>query len=69
MMLASFAGALLVAGGSGITFGLGAFQELIQKDLEGESRLKAIELVWSVPDPGKRLDMYAVLSRGADHMA
>lgn len=68
MMLASFAGALIVAGGSGITFGLGAFQELVQKDLEGESRLKAIELVWSVPDPGKRVDLYVVLSIGADNM-
>lgn len=53
MIFASFAGALLVAGGSGVTFALGAFQELVQKDLEGESRLKAIELVWSVPDPGR----------------
>ena len=47
----SFSGALVVAGGSGITFALGLVQDLIQKDVEGRSRLKAIELVWSVQDP------------------
>jgi len=50
-MFASFSGAMFVAGGSGITFALGAFQDAIQKDLEGESRLKGIELVWAVQDP------------------
>lgn len=50
-MFGSFSGALFAAGGSGITFALGAVQDLIQKDLEGETRLKAIELVWSVQDP------------------
>ncbi|KAI0794895.1 incomplete iron reductase [Abortiporus biennis] len=50
-IFASFSGALLVAGGSGITFALGMFQDLIRKDLEGESRLKDIELVWVVQDP------------------
>lgn len=40
-----------MAGGSGITFALGLVQDLLQKDLEGRSRLKAIELAWSVQDP------------------
>ncbi|KAI9057357.1 incomplete iron reductase [Trametes sanguinea] len=47
----SFSGALFVAGGSGITFALGAVQDLIKKDLEYKSRVRAIELVWSVQDP------------------
>lgn len=50
-MFASFSCALLVAGGSGITFALGIVQDLIQKDLEGKSRIKVIELVWAVQDP------------------
>ncbi|KAI8973127.1 incomplete iron reductase [Trametes punicea] len=47
----SFSGALFVAGGSGITFALGAVQDLMKKDLEYKSRVRAIELVWSVQDP------------------
>ncbi|KAI0328757.1 iron reductase [Cubamyces sp. BRFM 1775] len=47
----SFSGALFVAGGSGITLALGAVQDLIKKDLEYKSRVRAIELVWSVQDP------------------
>jgi hypothetical protein len=32
---------------------LSAIQELIQQDLDGHSRLKFIQLVWSVQDPGQ----------------
>ena len=49
----SFSGALVVAGGSGITYALGVVQDLLQKDRDGRSRLKCIELVWSVQDPCK----------------
>ncbi|KAF8960641.1 hypothetical protein BDZ97DRAFT_1940337 [Flammula alnicola] len=48
----SFSGAVFVAGGSGVTYALSAIQDLVQKDLAGESRVKIIELVWIVPDPG-----------------
>lgn len=50
-MYSSFSGALIIAGGSGITYALGVVQDLLQKDREGRSRLKVIELVWSVRDP------------------
>ncbi|KAK7690507.1 hypothetical protein QCA50_005605 [Cerrena zonata] len=50
-LFSSFSGALFVAGGSGITFALGAVQDLVNKDLSGETRLKAIELVWVIQDP------------------
>ncbi len=49
---ASYSAAVFIVGGSGITFALSAIQELIQKDLDGASRVKAIELVWMVQDPG-----------------
>ena len=44
---------MFVCGGSGISFGLSAVQDLVQKDTEGASRVKVIELIWSVQDPGK----------------
>ncbi|KAI0666438.1 iron reductase [Trametes maxima] len=47
----SFSGAMFVAGGSGITFALAAVQDLMKKDLEYKSRVRAIELVWSIQDP------------------
>ena len=54
----SFSGALVVAGGSGITYALGVVQDLLQKDREGRSRLKCVELVWSVQDPCKYSPTY-----------
>ncbi|KAH8823322.1 hypothetical protein DL96DRAFT_270256 [Flagelloscypha sp. PMI_526] len=47
----SYSGAMIVAGGSGISFALSIVQDLIQKDLTGQSRVKIINLVWSVRDP------------------
>ncbi|THH20120.1 hypothetical protein EUX98_g8647 [Antrodiella citrinella] len=50
-MFCSFSGAMFVCGGSGITFALGAIQDLMVKDMDGESLLKTIDLVWTIPDP------------------
>ena len=50
-IFASFSGALFVAGGSGITFALAAVRDLMKKDAESRSRVRAIELVWTVQDP------------------
>ncbi|KIY67951.1 hypothetical protein CYLTODRAFT_422076 [Cylindrobasidium torrendii FP15055 ss-10] len=47
----SHSAAVFVVGGSGITYALAGINELIQKDLRGESRTKIIELVWTVQDP------------------
>ncbi|KAJ3823188.1 ferric reductase like transmembrane component-domain-containing protein [Lentinula raphanica] len=49
-MIPSFSAATFVCGGSGITLATSAMQELIQKDLNGESRVKSIELIWTVQD-------------------
>ncbi len=54
-VLSSFSGVVLVAGSSGITFTLAALEDLVQKDTAGESRVKIIELVWIVADPGTSL--------------
>lgn len=48
-VFASFSGALIVCGGSGITFGLSILQDLVAKDAVGECRLKYVELIWVVP--------------------
>ncbi|KAF4609979.1 hypothetical protein D9613_010568 [Agrocybe pediades] len=50
-IFASFSAAVFVVGGSGITYALSAIQDLVEKDLKGESRVKVIELVWIVTDP------------------
>jgi phosphate/sulfate permease len=43
---------VVVVGGSGVTFALSVVQDLIQKDLEGKSKVKVIDVVWTVQDPG-----------------
>ena len=58
---ASFSAALFICGGSGITFALSAIQELVKADVgaPGSSRVKHIELVWSVRDPGSYALIYS----------
>ncbi|TFY69686.1 hypothetical protein EVJ58_g278 [Rhodofomes roseus] len=48
-MLSSFSGALLVVGGSGISYGLAAAEELIRKAADGTSSVTVLDLVWCVP--------------------
>ena len=50
---ASFSAAMIVVGGSGITFGLSVIKDLVDKDLKGKSRVKVIEFIWTVPDACK----------------
>ncbi|TBU28196.1 incomplete iron reductase [Dichomitus squalens] len=63
-IFSSFSGAMFVAGGSGITFALAAVQDLVKKDLEYRSRVRAMELVWCIQDPaalGPLLPLFASL--------
>ncbi|KAF9066485.1 ferric reductase like transmembrane component-domain-containing protein [Rhodocollybia butyracea] len=50
-MVSSFSAAVFICGGSGITLATSIMQELIQKDLDGESRVKSIRLIWTIQDP------------------
>ncbi|PCH37162.1 hypothetical protein WOLCODRAFT_140747 [Wolfiporia cocos MD-104 SS10] len=50
-LIHSYSGAVIVTGGSGITYALSTIQELMQKSSEGASRVRHVELVWSVADP------------------
>ena len=47
----SFSAVVLISGGSGITYSLSVLEDLVLKDLNNESRVKSIHLVWSIPDP------------------
>src|SRR5271170_1668181 len=57
-VFASYSAAVFVVGGSGISFGLSTVQELVQRDLEGASRVKVIELIWCVQDHGKSYSQF-----------
>jgi hypothetical protein len=48
--LASFSGALLVAGGSGITYALAHLEDLAARHARGASALRVLEVVWATPD-------------------
>jgi ferric-chelate reductase len=48
---ASCAGALLVAGGGGISFALALLAELVAADERGACALTTLELLWVVPEP------------------
>ncbi|KAF9055495.1 hypothetical protein BDZ89DRAFT_1125231 [Hymenopellis radicata] len=54
--------AVFVVGGSGITYALAGMNELIQKDLRGESRVKMIELIWTVQDPAALVPLVPTFS-------
>lgn len=51
-MFTSYSSAVFVMGGSGISFALSCIQDLINQDLQGHSRVKVIELIWVIQDPG-----------------
>lgn len=49
-MMSRYSGALFVVGGSGVSFALSAVQDLVR--VGADSRIKIIDLVWSIQDPG-----------------
>ncbi|KAI0031331.1 hypothetical protein K488DRAFT_26406, partial [Vararia minispora EC-137] len=50
-MYESYSGLLLIAGGSGISHILSVLDDLLAKDAAGASRVRVIEVVWSIADP------------------
>lgn len=55
VILASFASAVIVVGGSGVTFATSAVEELIAQAEVGCARTRVIELVWVVQEHSKCL--------------
>ncbi|KAM6494876.1 Ferric reductase like transmembrane component domain containing protein [Amanita muscaria] len=56
-IFSSYSSVVMITGGSGIAFALSTIQDLIQKELRGESRVQAIELVWIVKDQDTVVDL------------
>ena len=52
-VFSSFSGAVVVVGGSGITFGLSAVDEIIREAELFRAKTRLIHLVWIVQDPCK----------------
>ena len=52
VILNSYSAAVLVAGGSGITFPLAAIEEIVVAIRNGTSSIKYIELIWCTRDAG-----------------
>ncbi|KAJ7750464.1 hypothetical protein DFH07DRAFT_548505 [Mycena maculata] len=61
-MFHSYSAAVFVVGGSGISFAMAAVQDLIDKDLRGRSRVKIIELIWTIQDPAALLPLYTLFN-------
>jgi Ferric reductase NAD binding domain len=51
----AYSGAVLVAGGSGISYVMSVLDDMLQKHARGRSRVCVIEVIWSVTDPGESL--------------
>ncbi|KAI0300107.1 ferric reductase like transmembrane component-domain-containing protein [Multifurca ochricompacta] len=47
----AYSGAVLVAGGSGISYAMSVLGDMLQKHACGKSRVRIIEVIWSVADP------------------
>jgi ferric-chelate reductase len=50
-MFSSYSAAMFICGGSGITFGLSATQDVMRDAFDRRSRLRLVDLVWTVQDP------------------
>ncbi|KAJ7182699.1 hypothetical protein C8R43DRAFT_10173 [Mycena crocata] len=61
-MFNSYSGVVFVIGGSGISFAMAAIEDLIDKDLRGHSRVKIIELFWTIQDPAALLPLYPLFN-------
>lgn len=71
-MMDSYSGAIFVVGGSGITFALAAITDLVQKDVQGLSRLKAIHLIWCVQDArmcSRCVELWLFLTNSKHHFS
>lgn len=52
MVLSSYSSTMIVAGGSGVSFALAAAEELMQQAVRRTSRVRFIELIWTVQSEG-----------------
>lgn len=50
----AYSGAVLVAGGSGISYVMSVLDDMLRKHESGMSHVRVIEVIWSVMDPGEK---------------
>ncbi|KAH9991983.1 hypothetical protein BJV74DRAFT_771842 [Russula compacta] len=55
----AYSGAVLVVGGSGISYAMSILDDMLQKHANGRSRLRVIEVVWAITSPES---LYSLLS-------
>lgn len=68
-VLSSFSSAFIVAGGSGITFGLSAVDEIIREAERYHAKTKIIHLIWVVQDPSSLFHLLPALQSFLDRVA
>jgi len=62
IVYANYSAAIFFCGGSGISFGLSTIQDLVQRDLEGTSRIRFVELIWVVQDPASLVPLISLFN-------
>ncbi|KAF8311051.1 hypothetical protein DL93DRAFT_2169272 [Clavulina sp. PMI_390] len=63
VIFSSFSSSMFICGGSGITFGLSATQDVIRDLFEGSSHVRIIDLVWVVKDPAALISILPTFKR------
>lgn len=64
MVVSGYSAAVIVCGGSGISFGLSTSEELLQQIRESASRTRFIDLVWVIQDQGNS----QLMSKRVEHV-
>jgi len=63
MMFSSYSAAMFICGGGGITFGLCATQDIMRDAFDRRSRLRIVDLVWSIHDPAAIVPLLPAFTR------
>jgi NAD(P)H-flavin reductase len=58
----SFSAAVLIGGGSGVSYSLSVLEDLILKDVNNESRVRSIILIWSIRNSASLVPLLPTLS-------
>ncbi len=62
-VFSSYSAALVICGGSGISFGLSVLQVMIRDAFDRSSRVRLIDFVWTVQDPTSILPLLPTLQK------
>lgn len=65
-VFSSYSAALIVCGGSGISFGLAVLQEMVHDAFDRSSRARLIDFVWTVQDPTSIISLLPAFTKLID---